>query len=314
MIRRSLIAIPTLIAISLVIYAILAFAPGDPLGSLATSSAITAEVRENIRRALGLDQPWHIRYFNWATAFVTGNMGYSFVSPVPVSTLISQRLPTTLWIVGLAYLVSVIIAFPLGILSAIKRYTWIDQLVTTLAFIGFSIPTFFSGLLFIILFSVKLGWLPFIYDSTLVIQDRQSLIAQIKQSIMPITVLALFQTATLMRYIRASLIEQFGQGYVRTAYAKGLANWAVVNQHILRNAMIPVITLIALDIPGIFTGALVTEQVFRVPGIGSLLIEAIGRSDTPVIMAITFIYAILIVLFNLIADLLYGVLDPRVRY
>lgn len=313
-IRRSLIAIPTLIAISVVIYAILAFAPGDPLGSLAISPSITAEVRENIRRALGLDQPWHIRYVRWALAFITGNMGYSFVSPVPVSTLIGQRLPTTLWVVGLAYLASVAIAFPLGILSAIKRYTWIDQLVTTLAFIGFSIPTFFSGLLLIILFSVKLGWLPFIYDSTLVVRDGQSLLAQIKQSIMPITVLALFQTATLMRYIRASLVEQFGQGYVRTAYAKGLANWAVVNRHILRNAMIPVITLIALDIPGIFTGALVTEQVFRVPGIGSLLIEAIARSDTPVVMAITFIYAILIVLFNLIADLLYGVLDPRVRY
>lgn len=314
LVKRLLVAIPTLIAISLVIYAILALAPGDPLGELASNPSITAEVRENIRRALGLDQPFHIRYLKWAGSFLTGNMGYSFTSQVPVSQLILQRLPTTLWVVGVAYVLSVLLAFPLGIISALKRYSLLDQIVTTFAFLGFSIPTFFTGLLFIIVFSVQLGWLPFIYDSTLVVHDWESLMAQIKQSIMPIAVLTLFQTAVLMRYIRAAILEQLGANYVRTAYAKGLASWGVINRHILRNAMIPVVTLIALDIPTVFTGALVTEQVFRVPGIGSLLIEAIGRSDTPVVMSITFIYAILIVIFNLIADLLYGVLDPRVRY
>ena len=314
LIKRLLIAIPTLIAISVVVYTILALAPGDPLGELASSPSMTPEVRENIRRALGLDQPVYIRYFKWAWSFITGNMGYSFVNPVPVSSLILQRLPTTLWVVGLAYLVSLAISFPLGILSALKRYSLLDQIFTTFAFMGFSIPTFFTGLLFIIIFSVWLGWLPFIYNSTLVVQDWSSFMAQVKQSIMPIMVLALFQAAVLMRYIRAAVIEQLGENYVRTAYAKGLAGWVVVNRHVLRNAMIPVVTLIALDIPTIFTGALVTEQVFRVPGIGSLLIESISRNDTPVIMSITFIYAILIVVFNLIADLLYGVLDPRIRY
>lgn len=314
LIRRLLMAIPTLVAISIVIYAILALAPGDPLGELAANPSITAEVRENIRRALGLDQPLHIRYVKWATSLLTGNMGVSFTSQVPVITLLLQRLPTTLWVVGVSYLLSVTIAFPLGILSALKRYTLTDQIVTTLAFLGFSIPTFFTGLLFIIIFSIQLGWLPFIYDSTLVVRDWSSLVAQLRQSIMPIAVLGLFQAAVLMRYIRASVVEQLEADYVRTAYAKGLPPWGVINRHVLRNAMIPVVTLIALDIPTIFTGALVTEQVFRVPGIGSLLIEAIGRSDTPVVMAVTFIYAMLIVVFNLIADLLYGLLDPRVRY
>ena len=312
--KRILIAIPTLVAISMVIYLVLALAPGDPLGEFANSPSITPEVRENIRRALGLDQPLHIRYFKWATAFLSGNMGYSFVNPLPVKELILQRLPTTLWVVGIAYVVSVVIAFPLGIISALKRYTWLDNITTTFAFAGFSIPPFFTGLLLIILFSVQLGWLPSIYNSTLQVRDFSSAIAQIKQSLMPILTLSLFQTAVFMRYIRAAIIEQLNMDYVRTAYAKGLTSAQVIFRHVLRNALIPVVTLIALDVPTVFTGALVTEQVFRVPGIGSLLIESINRSDTPVVMSITFIYAILIVIFNLIADLLYSVLDPRIRY
>ena len=314
LLKRVLLAIPTLIAISIVIYLVLSLAPGDPLGELANSPSITPQVRENIRRALGLNQPIYIRYIKWATAFLSGNMGYSFVTPLPVSTLIWQRLPTTLWVVGSAYICSTLVAFPLGILSALKRHTWIDQLVTTFAFAGFSIPPFFTGLLFILLFSVTLGWLPFIYDSTLAVNNLHSLWQQIRQSIMPIAVLTLFQTAVLMRYIRATVIEQLGLDYVRTAYAKGLSTWQVITRHVIRNALIPIVTLIALDVPTVFTGALVTEQVFRVPGIGSLLIDSINRNDTPVVMSITFIYAILIVLFNLIADLLYSVLDPRIRY
>ena len=314
LLKRVLIAIPTLIAISVVIYLVLALAPGDPLSSLASNTSIPPEVRENIRRSLGLDQPIATRYFKWAIAFFTGNMGYSFASSVPVSQLILQRLPTTLWVVGLAYLFSILIAFPLGILSALKRYSLTDQIATTFAFAGFSIPPFFTGLLFIILFSVKLGWFPSIYNGTLVVNSLPTLLAQAKQSVMPIAVLTLFQTAVLMRYIRASTIEQLNADYVRTAYAKGLSSAEVIFRHVLRNALIPVVTLIALDIPAVFTGALITEQVFRIPGIGSLLIDAITRSDTPVVMSITFIYAILIVIFNLIADVLYGVLDPRIRY
>ncbi|MGK7897106.1 MAG: ABC transporter permease [Xenococcus sp. (in: cyanobacteria)] len=312
LIKRLFIAILTLLAISLIIFTILALAPGDPLGEFASNPAITAEVRENIRQSLGLDQPAYIRYVKWLGNFLTGDLGYSFTSRSPVSQVLLQRLPTTLAVVGSAYILGILIAFPLGIISALKRYSVTDQIITTIAFMGFSIPPFFTGLLFIIIFSVELNWLPFIYDSTLEVNSLSSFWAQVQQSIMPIGVLALYQSAVLMRFIRSAVAEELEQEYVRTALAKGLSYFAVVKNHILRNAMIPVVTLIAIDIPAIFTGALVTEQVFRVPGIGALLIESIYRSDTPVVMAIAFIYGILIVIFNLIADLLYSLLDPRI--
>ncbi len=312
--KRLLISIPTLIAISIIIFAILALAPGDPMGEFATNPNLTPEVRENIRRSLGLDQPIPIRYLKWGWAFIRGDMGYSFNSRSPVLDLLLQRLPTTLWVVGFAYILSILIAFPLGVISAIKRYSFLDRMVTTFALLGFSLPTFFTGLLLIIIFSVQLNWLPFIYNSTLEVKDWASFVEEIKQSIMPICVLALYQSAVLMRFVRSSVLEELNQEYVRTAYAKGLHDFAVLKNHILRNSMIPVVTLIALDIPSIFTGALITEQIFRVPGIGSLLIDSIYRSDTPVVMAITFIYGILIVGLNLVADLIYGLLDPRVKY
>jgi peptide/nickel transport system permease protein len=314
LINRILTSIPTLIAISIVVFLILALAPGNPMGEFATNPSITPEVRENIRRSLGLDQPIPIRYLKWVWAFIQGDLGYSFTSRSPVSELILQRLPTTLWIMGSAYILAVLIAFPFGIISALKRYSILDQIVTTVSFIGFSLPTFFTGLLFIIIFSVQLKWLPFIYNSTLQVTNLQTFWQQIQQSIMPVCVLGFYQAAILMRFIRASFLEQLNQNYVRTAYSKGLPKFYVINRHILRNALIPVVTLIALQIPSLFAGSLVTEQVFRIPGIGALLIDSIFRSDTPVIMGITMVYGILVVLFNLLADILYGLLDPRVQY
>ncbi|WP_088241869.1 ABC transporter permease [Calothrix rhizosoleniae] len=313
-ISRLLISIPTLLAISLVIFTILALAPGDPMGEFALNPSITAEVRENIRKSFGLDQPIYIRYFKWIIAFVQGDMGYSFTSRSAVSTLILQRLPTTLWVVGSAYIIGSVLAVPLGVASALKRNSNFDRVLTTMVFLGFSLPTFFTGLLLIILFSVQLKWLPFIYNSTLQVTDWQSFLQQVRQSIMPVAVLAVWQTAMLMRFVRSEVLENLHQDYVRTAYAKGLPKSLVIARHVLRNALIPVVTLVALDIPNVFTGALVTEKVFRVPGIGALLIESISRNDTPVVMSITFIYAILIVVFNLVADILYGFLDPRVKY
>lgn len=314
LLRRILSAIPTLLIISLIIFLILALAPGDPMSEFANNPSISAEVRENIRRTLGLDQPIPIRYVKWLWAFLQGDLGYSFNSRSPVIGLILQRLPVTLAVVGTAYLISVLLALPLGVISALKRYSLWDQGLTTLAFIGISLPPFFTGLMLIIVFSVQLDWLPFIYDSTLTVTNWSSFKEQVAQSIMPIAVLVAFQTAVLMRYMRSSVVEELPQNYVRTAYAKGLTTAMVIGRHVLRNALIPVITLVALDIPSVFTGALITEQVFRVPGIGALLIDSILRNDTPVVMAITFIYAILVVLFNLIADLLYAVFDPRVQY
>ncbi|CAD0232275.1 MULTISPECIES: ABC transporter permease [Planktothrix] len=314
LINRILTSIPTLIAISMVVFLILANSPGNPMGEFANNPSITPEVRENIKRSLGLDQPIPIRYLKWIWAFLQGDLGYSFTSRSPVLDLIFQRLPTTLWIMGAAYSLAVLIAFPLGIISALKRYSFWDQIITTVSFIGFSLPTFFTGLLFIIIFSVQLKWLPFIYNSTLEVTNLQTFWQQIQQSIMPVCVLGFYQAAILMRFIRSSFLEQLNQNYVRTAYAKGLPKLNVINGHILRNALIPVVTLIALQIPGLFAGSLVTEQVFRIPGIGALLIDSIFRSDTPVIMGITMVYAILVVIFNLFADILYGFLDPRVQY
>jgi peptide/nickel transport system permease protein len=271
-------------------------------------------VRENIRRALGLDQPWHVRYVKWVIALARGDFGFSFMSHQPVIDLLTQRLPNTLAVVGVAYVIGVALAIPIGMISAVKRYSFFDHAATTFAFIGFSVPTFFTGLLLIIIFSINLHWFPFIYDSTLKIRDLGSFWEQIRQSIMPITVLALFDTATLARYVRAEMLEHLPLDYVRTARSKGLMERLVVIRHVLRNSLIPVVTLIALGIPAVFAGAIVTEQIFRVPGIGELLVRSINDSDIPVVAAIVFLFAILVVLFNLVADVLYAVLDPRIRY
>jgi peptide/nickel transport system permease protein len=312
--RRLLITIPTLLAMSFILYMILSLAPGDPMSQFAANPAVPPEVRENIKRSLGLDQPIPIRYVKWLTGAVQGDLGYSFSSRIPVLNLIGQRLPTTLWVIGTAYLIAILLAIPIGVLAAVKKYSLFDQVTTTFAFIGFSVPTFFTGTLFILLFSVRLGWFPFIYDSTLKVTDLNSFLQLVKQSIMPIMVLALFQMATLMRFTRASMLDNLPLDYVRTARAKGLADRVVIFGHVLRNSLIPVVTLIALGLPGVFTGAIVTEQIFRVPGIGDLLINSIFSSDTPVVMAIVFISAVLVVTFNFIVDILYSFLDPRIKY
>jgi len=313
-IRRVLIAIPTLLVISMVVYAILALAPTDPLSQFAANPAVPPAVRANIRHQMGLDLPWYIRYFKWLAAVAQGNWGYSFASKGPVTALIFQRLPQTLWVVGLAYLLAILIAIPIGILSAVKQYSLFDQLATTFAFIGFSVPTFFTGLLFVLIFSLKLHWFPTIYDSTLKVHDVATFWTQVKQMVMPVAVLTLFQSAAVARFMRSSMLDNLPLDYVRTARAKGLKEQVVLLRHVLANSLIPVVTLIALGIPGIFAGAIITEQIFRVNGLGELLIRSIQNSDIPVVQALTFIFAFLVVFFNLIADILYGVLDPRIRY
>jgi peptide/nickel transport system permease protein len=312
--RRLLIAIPTLIVISFVVFAILALAPTDPMAQFGADPRVPPEVRERIRESLGLNDPWPVRYVKWVSSVARLDFGYSFMSRGPVMDLIGQRLPNTLAVVGVAYVIGVLFAIPIGMVSAIKRYSIFDHMSTTFAFIGFSVPTFFTGLLLIIIFSVKLHWLPFIYDSTLKITNLATLGDQIKQSIMPITVLALFNTATIARYTRSEMLEHLPLDYVRTARSKGLKERFVVLRHVLRNSLIPVVTLVALGIPAVFGGAIVTEQIFRVPGIGELLVRSIGQGDTPVVAGILLIFAVLVVLFNLVADVLYGVLDPRIRY
>jgi peptide/nickel transport system permease protein len=232
----------------------------------------------------------------------------------PVVDLIAQRMPQTLWVVGLSYVVGILIAIPIGVISAYKQYSWFDQFGTLFSMVGFSVPTFFTGLLFIVIFSVNLGWLPSIYDTNLRVTDLDTFWLQVKQMIMPVTVLALYNAAQISRYMRASMLDNLSQDYVRTARAKGMKERVVLLVHVLRNSLIPVVTVIALGIPTIFGGAIITEQIFRVNGLGQLLITGIQGADLPLVQTLTFIFAVLIVLFNLIADILYGILDPRIRY
>ena len=238
----------------------------------------------------------------------------SWATRSPVVDLIIERLPQTLWVVGLSYLIGILIAVPIGIVSAYRQYSWFDQLGTFVSMIGFSVPTFFTGLLAIIVFSVTLQWLPSIYDTTHRVTDLGSFWVQIKQMAMPVMVLALFNAAQISRFMRAAVLDNLTQDYVRTARAKGLRERVVLFIHVLRNSLIPVVTLIALGIPTVFGGAIITEKIFRVNGIGELLITAIQGADIPLVQTLSFLFAVLIVLFNLVADVLYGILDPRIRY
>jgi peptide/nickel transport system permease protein len=333
--RRLLTAIPTLLFIALVIFLILELAPGDPMSEQPLT--IPPEVREQMRAALGLDQPWYVRFYLWLYQFfivepavlidhlfgTTWSEGQqrvlSWQFRSPVMDVIVQRLPQTLSVVGLAYLVGVLIAVPIGIISAVRQYSAFDQAGNFVSMVGFSFPTFFTGNLLIVIFSTMVSrdsffWLPSIYDTTLVVSDWASFWQQVRQMIMPVTVLALFNASQISRYMRAAMLDNMTQDYVRTARSKGMTERVVVLRHVLRNSMIPVVTVIALGVPTIFGGAIITEQVFKVNGLGQLLITAIHANDLPMVQTLTFMFAILIVVFNLIADILYGVLDPRIRY
>ena len=328
--RRLLLSIPTLLFIAFVIFMLLELAPGDPMGSMPLT--IPDEVKQKMREALGLGEPWYKRFYLWLYQFFIVEPQYwidaafgtnfadgaqriiSFQSRSPVFDTIGERLPQTLWVVGMSYIVGVAIALPIGIISAYKQYSVFDQAGTFVSMIGFSVPPFFSGVLVIVIFSVNLGWLPSIYDTTHEVMNWETFMFQLKQMIMPVMVLALQTTAQVSRYMRASMLDNLSMDYVRTARAKGMSESTVVMKHVVRNSMIPVITVIALGIPNIFGGAIITEQIFQVNGLGQLLILALQGSDIPMVMTITFLLAVLIVMMNLIADVLYGILDPRIRY
>jgi peptide/nickel transport system permease protein len=313
-VRRLVIMIPVIFGISLVLFTILALAPGDPFEELATNPNVPPEVRMHLRAQFGLDDPVPVRYVRWLTSMARGDWGFSFVSRVDVVVLIMQRLPTSLFVLGSAQLLGLVIALPIGTYSALRPYSVFDQVATTLAFIGFSLPTFFTGLVFILVFSLTLDWLPFIYRADIPATGWRWWWENARQAAMPVAVLGLFQGATLTRFVRSAVLDVIRLDFVNTARAKGLSEGTTVVKHVIRNALIPVVTLIALQIPAIFTGAVITEQIFRIPGIGSLLITSILANDTPVIMAITFVFSCLVVTFNLIADLLYAWLDPRIAY
>ncbi|WP_137131446.1 ABC transporter permease [Rhizobium sp. FY34] len=330
-IRRLMFAVPTLLVISFVIFALLDLAPNDPLGELPLT--IPPEVREQIRAAMGLDQPFLIRYLKWLQQFfvneplnifeqITGlTVGtgermrvLSWATRSPVVDLIVQRLPQTLWVVGMAYVFGILIAIPVGVISAYRQYSVFDQVGTFITMVGYSVPTFFTGVLLIVIFSSWLQWFPSIYDTNLVVDSWANFVEQMRQMFLPVLVLSLYNASQITRFVRASMLDNLSMDYVRTARAKGVREKTVLLVHVLRNSLIPVVTVIALGVPTIFSGAIITEQIFRVNGLGQLLITAVQGADIPLVQTLTFIFAVLIVLFNLIADVLYGILDPRIRY
>ncbi len=314
LLRRLAIAVPSLLGISIVLFSVLALAPGDPFEELASNPNVPPAVAASLRTKFGLDDPIMLRYLRWLMAMLQGDWGFSFVSRMDVSTLILQRLPTTLLVIGSSQILALAVALPVGVLSATRPYSVFDQIANTLAFIGFSLPTFFTGLLFILLFSITLDWLPFVYRADLGVTGWRWYWEGARQAAMPVAVLGLFQAASWTRFVRSAVLDVIRLDYVTTARAKGLAERVVIIKHVVRNALTPVVTLVALQMPAVFGGAIVTEQIFRIPGIGSLLISSMLANDTPVIMAVTFVLACLVLLFNLIADILYGWLDPRIAY
>ena len=314
LIRRLLLAIPSLLGISVVLFTVLALAPGDPFSELVSNPNVPASVQAALRAKFGLDDPVWQRYFHWLFAMVRGDWGFSFGSRVDVDVLIMQRLPVTLAVVGASQVLAIAVAIPVGVLAAARPYSVFDQVANTVAFVGFSLPTFFTGLLMILVFSITLHWLPFVFRTDLTATGWRWWVEEFQQSVMPVAVLGLFQGASLVRFVRSSVMDVIKLDYVTTARAKGIGARRVLMRHVVRNALIPVVTLVALQMPVVFGGAIITEQIFRVPGIGSLLIDAILTNDTPVVMGVTFVFAALVIVFNLVADILYGWLDPRIAY
>ena len=334
-IRRLVFAVPTLLAISLIVFLLLDAAPGDPTSQLPLT--IPPEVRENIRESLGFNDPWYRQWLNWLELMIINEPRHvidqwtgicigggcdemdriiSWQSRSPAMDTVYERIPQTAYVLGLGLVFGVLVAVPIGTLQAYRQYSWFDNVGTIVTMLGFSVPVFVIGPLFIWLFSIQLGWLPTFYRSTHVVDwtSWSSIWIQIEQLLMPVAVLTLFNAAQFGRFTRASVLENLNQSYVRTARAKGLGEGAVLTRHVLRNSLIPVVTLLALAIPGIFSGAIITENIFRINGLGQLLLLSIRQNDIPVVQSLVFIFAALTVLFNLIADILYGFLDPRIRY
>lgn len=311
-IRRTLVLIPTLIVTTIVIFFIVRLAPGDPLDLfLSPELRVSEEEKARIRHQLGLDGPLYVQYWRWATDFFAGNMGTSFNYRVPAWGLIKTRLWPTIELMGLSLVLALIVAIPAGVVSALRQYSWLDNAITSLAFFGISMPNFWLGLLMIFFFSVALGWLP---TSGMYSLDRKDLLDHLAHLVMPVFVLSTGFIAGFSRYMRSQMLEVMREEYIHTARAKGLEESIVIFKHILRNALLPIVTLLGLSLPIFVSGALITEQVFGWPGLGQFFWQAATQRDYPVIMAILTLAAILTLLGNFLADLAYGLVDPRIRY
>ena len=311
-IRRILQMIPLMVGISLIIFLIIQAAPGGPEQMMLQSGlTINPSVIEAYRHRLGVDQPIYVQYFKWISAFVTGDLGISYTSTRPVLTMITERLPATLELMAVSFVLAALIAIPMGIYSALHQYSFFDMVATTSSFLGIAMPVFWFGLILQLVFSVKLGWLPV---SGTVTVGNTSFGDHILHLILPAVVLSLHYIAGWSRYMRSSMLGVIGSDYIRTARSKGLRENIVVFRHAVKNALIPVITIMALNLAGLFSGAVITETIFAWPGIGRLFIQAMYARDYPVLMGILMMGSLMVVVFNLLADLVYGWLDPRISY
>lgn len=312
LVRRIFQALSILVIITIICFTLTRLS-SDPMAQYARSQ-LTQEDKERIRHQLGLDQPLPIQYLRWLGQVVQGNLGNSFFSKQPVLTMIAQRLPLTLILMITAQTITVLLALLLGIISAVKQYSITDNIITTLSFIGYSMPIFFIALGLMLIFAVQfkamgLPYLPTGAD----IWDPSNPVELIEHMILPVSALVIIQTAGYQRFIRTSLLEVLGMEYVRTARAKGLSERGVLFHHALRNAALPFVTIIGLDIPYLFGGALVTESIFAWPGMGRLFWEYAQRGDFPVVLGVLLIVSTMVVLFSILTDLAYTFVDPRIR-
>jgi peptide/nickel transport system permease protein len=313
--RRLIQAIPILIGISIVSFAIINLAPGDPTDRF-RSGRVSQETIANLIRLYGLDKPLLEQFTSWFTAFwqfwKPEAWGYSFIDGRPVTEKIAEKVPTTLLLMGTSLLVTVIVAVPLGVLAAVKQYSWADKIITTLATIGYALPSFVLGVLLLFIFSIRLNLFPSFGMQSLGQEGNLADIAW--HMFLPVSSLAIQQIAGWSRYMRASMLEVLQQDYVRTARAKGLSGSRVIFKHALRNALIPVITLLGLTLPSLLAGAAITESIFSWPGLGYMAVQSVQTNDFPVVLATVMIGGVMVILGNLLADILYGLVDPRIKY
>jgi peptide/nickel transport system permease protein len=317
--RRLLQAIPLLLLISIAVFALMQAIPGGPLAAYENNPNISPEDLMRLQEELGLNVPKWQQYLNWLGAVLRGDLGTSLVTRRPALTEIGERLPNTLYLSGIAFLGALLLSIPVGLVSAVRQYSWFDHAMTTLAFMGYSIPVFWFGLVLIILFNVTLknpltggpllpGGGMYTIGEDLTLEDR------VAHLLLPASVLILHNLSNHVRYMRAGMLDVLHQDYIRTAHAKGLKERAVIMRHGFKNAILPLVTVIGLEIPGLFNGALLTETIFSWPGMGRLFFTSIERADYAVLMGVLMLSATLIVLFGLITDIVYAFLDPRIRF
>ncbi|GAF63439.1 dipeptide ABC transporter permease protein [Bacillus sp. TS-2] len=309
--KRLFIAIPVLFGITIFNFFIINLAPGNPAEMYINPSLSQGDIDQRME-SMGLNDPFWVQYFRWLLAIIQFDFGYSLASYQPVIEVVAERIGPTLLLMFASLIIAYTIAIPIGVISAVKQYSWMDYFFTSFSFLGVSIPNFFLGIMGIFVFALTFQILP--TGGMYSLGSNQGFGELMKHIILPASVLGTAIAGNMVRYVRSSILEVLGQDYLRTARAKGLHEWVVIVKHALRNGLIPIITIIGLDIPVLFGGAVITEQVFQWPGMGQLMIQSIGSRDYSTLMALNLLIAVVVLSVNTITDMLYAVVDPRIKY